>query len=203
MAPIASNHLFTPAQLDLSFCAWHRNGIQVVKDLYIEGVFASFTQLAGKFGLPQSHHFRFFQIRDFARKGYHPFPELPPETPLDTLLATKTRLKGAITRIYNTLTNINPQPIANTRTLWEEDLGTPLFNDVWESVLKQVHSSSSCSRYSLIQFKIVHRVHLTKAKLARIYPSTDLHVTLIHIFWTCSTLPTFWLAIFNSLSELF
>jgi len=110
MAPIVSNHLFTPAQLDLSFHAWHGNGIRVVKDLYIEGVFASFAQLAEKFGLPQSHHFRYFQIRDFVRKGYHPFSELPPETPLDTLLATKAGPRGAITRIYDTLNNIYPQP---------------------------------------------------------------------------------------------
>lgn len=58
MAPIVSNHLFTPAQSDLSFRAWHRNGIRVVKDLFIEGVFASFAQLAGKFGHITSIIFR-------------------------------------------------------------------------------------------------------------------------------------------------
>ena len=57
----------------------------------------------------------------------------------------------------------------------------------------------------------LNRVHLTKAKLARIYPNTDptcdrckhAPATLIHMFWTCSTLRTFWLAIFKSLSEVF
>lgn len=109
IAPIMTNHLFAPAQLDLSFRAWHGNGIRVIEDLYVEGIFASFAQLAEKFSLPQSHHFRYFQVRDFVRKGCHPFPELPRETSLDTLLATKTSLKGTITRIYGTLTNMNPQ----------------------------------------------------------------------------------------------
>lgn len=204
MAPIMTNHLFAPAQLDLSFRAWHGNGIRVIKDLYVEGIFASFAQLAEKFSLPQSHHFRYFQVRDFVRKGYHPFPELPPETPLDILLATKSShhhflTKGTITRIYGTLTNMNPQLTASIRTLWEEDLGTHLSDDLWKAVFEQVHSFSSCSRYDLIQFKIVHRAYFTKAKLAKIYPNTNptcdccKHApeTLIHMFWTCSTLCTF------------
>lgn len=168
MAPIMTNHLFTPIQLDLSFRSWHRNGIRAIKDLYVEGIFASFAQLAEKFSLPLSHHFRYFQVRDFFRKSYHPFPELPPETPLDTLLATKLSLKGTITRIYGTLTNMNPQLTASIRSLREEDLGTPLSDDLRKAVLEQVHSVSSCSRYGLIQFKTVHSAYFTKAKLAKI-----------------------------------
>lgn len=100
--------------------------------------------------------------------------------------------------------------MASLRTLWEQDLGATLPNNLWNAALERVHSSSSSSRYWLIQFKIVHRVHFTKAKLAKIYPSINpacdrckqAPATLIHMFWTCSALRRLWRAIFNSLSKV-
>lgn len=69
--------------------------------------------------------------------------------------------------------------------------------------------SSSCSRYGLIQFKIVHRVHFTKFILAKIYPNIYparghcRHATLKHIFWTYPTLHIIWVSVFNSLSDVY
>lgn len=62
--------------------------------------------------------------------------------------------------------------MASLENLREQDLGTLLPNDLWKAILEPIpSSSSSCIRHGLIQFKIVHRVHLTKAKLAKIYSS--------------------------------
>lgn len=95
------------------FLCQHSNGIGVVKDLYVEGVYASFA-LTGRIIWPTLIA-SLLQIRDLFQNGYQSFPELPPETPTDILLATKASLKGAITRIYDTITNITPQPTTSVR----------------------------------------------------------------------------------------
>lgn len=61
------------------------------------------------------------------------------------------------------------------RTAWEEDLGLSLPEDTWTSILKLVYSTSLCARHSLIQFKVVHRAHITKAKLSSMYPDISPH----------------------------
>lgn len=60
--PIARNPTFIPSNLDKTFCTWSDSGIQ---DLYIDGAFATFTQLQKKFNLPNSNFLKYLQIRDY------------------------------------------------------------------------------------------------------------------------------------------
>ena len=76
--------------------------------------------------------------------------------------------------------------------------------------MRRVHGSSFCARHSLIQCKILHRIHYTKARLSRIYenvsPTCDrcqhAPADLMHSFWLCPSLSNFWTQIFISLSEI-
>lgn len=59
--------------------------------------------------------------------------------------------------------------------------------------LKQVRSSSMRSLHSLIQFKVVQRAHISKVKLAQMFPGSNpmrnrwqcAEGTFIYMFWTC------------------
>lgn len=66
--------------------------------------------------------------------------------------------------------SLDDHNLANIQIKWEDELGKEL-GDNWDCALTRVNSSSSCARLSLIQFKVLHRVHYSKAKLAEIYPS--------------------------------
>lgn len=78
------------------------------------------------------------------------------------------------------------------------------------SVLRWVHSSSISARHGLLQCKILHRYHLTKVRLSRIYGDVDpvcdrchqYPATYFHMFWTCPSLHNFWLEIFNTISQI-
>lgn len=48
-----------------------------------------------------------------------------------------------------------------------------LADELWKDVLIGANSSSSCAWLSLIQLKVIHRVHLSKASLCEIYPESD------------------------------
>ena len=76
--------------------------------------------------------------------------------------------------------------------------------------LKRVHSSSLCAKLGLIQLKVLHWVHLSKARLADIYPGTDAScdrcsfppANLVHAFWYCSQLENYWAMVFKTISEV-
>ena len=98
--------------------------------------------------------------------------------------------------------------LARIRSSWEVELGVDL-GEYWEGALMRVNSSSSCARLALIQFKVLHRAHYSKAKLAEIYPGADASCSrcsfspanLTHSFWSCPSLGTYWSGVFNILSE--
>lgn len=48
---------------------------------------------------------------------------------------------------------------------WEKELGMDIAEDNWEKSLKYVNICSLNARHSVIQFKILHRLHYSKVKL--------------------------------------
>ncbi len=168
LSPVARNHFFLPSMQDGSFRSWSDKGIQ-----FINNLFASFEQLVSHFGLTKSDFFRVLQVRDYIRSFLSDFPVMPPENPLDSYLSCNILAKGSISIIYNLIINQASSSLDNIKRVWGEDLGGQLSEDTWNCVLKQVHSSYMCARHSLIQFKIVHRAHISKVKLAQTFPGTS------------------------------
>lgn len=86
LAPVTHNHSFKPSIMDAAFQLWSDRGITAIKVRYDNGIFMPFAVLSAKFQLPAFHLFRFFQVRHFVQRNYPDFPNLPPETLVDTLL---------------------------------------------------------------------------------------------------------------------
>lgn len=80
------------------------------------------------------------------------------------------------------------------------------WDDMWDHPFKHLVSA----RDRLIQFKFLHRIYLTPARLSRIYPSIDskcwrcVHspADAEHIFWGCPTIQNLWSEVTGCLSEL-
>ena len=208
-SPCNNNPAFPPSLHDDAFEVWRRKGIAVFKDLYIDKTFASFAQLSLNFQLPKTHLFRYFQIRDFVQKNFKGFPAAPTETLLDRILQTNPHNKGVISSLYARIIDSAPPEDLSVRQQWEIDMGYKFDDEDWTEVLNRIHSSSICARHSLIQLKFIHRVYWTKARLSKINPDIDpicdrcrqAPATLMHMFWLCPTLITFWKSIFSSISK--
>lgn len=54
--------MFKPSVIDGSFDIWTGSGLITLRDLYIDGTFASFQQLRLKYSIPTSHFFRYLQL---------------------------------------------------------------------------------------------------------------------------------------------
>ena len=177
--PLTHNDIFPVAQFDSAFHSSYDNSIVFFKDLFVGSTFTSFKTLRKDFALPQAHFFRYLQARSFAREHY-PFPHLPDKDLLDKILRCDPTLKGNISFIYNTILNLSIPSLERTRCAWEQDLGVQLSTQTWEGSLDSIHSSSLCLRHNLIQFKIIHRLHFSRDRLAAIYPNTDPHCLRCH-----------------------
>lgn len=126
------------------------------------------------------------------RGRYPRFPSLPAETMLDKILYINVHNRGVIKVIFNILSTLHSPSLLTIRSHWENDCALEIMDTIWQSVLQRVHSSSICARHGLLQFKVLHRLHLAKEKLAKIYPGVDpscnrckiVTGSLIHTFWT-------------------
>lgn len=210
-SPICNNHVFLPAKLDHVFVQWQRAGLSKFSDLYIDGTFATFDALSTKFDLQRSDLFRYLQIRQFVRTISPCFPNLPPKKGIDIILQTPTHHRGLISRIYNSITSFNKVTLDKIRADWVEELGINISDATWDDALYRVNGSTSCARLGLIQCKVLHRIHYSRARLSRIYSNVSetcerCHVAkadLAHMFWSCNKLYNFWSTIFQTLSKAF
>lgn len=100
------------------------------------------------------------------------FPKKPLDEPV-VLSLVKPTSRGVISVLYNLISNLQCPSIAAIKLKWEQDLNFTFTNKLWDSILSQVHTTSMCARHALIQFKIFHCAHLSKVKLACIYPDIN------------------------------
>ena len=205
-APICQNHSFKPGLLDGVFGVWRERGIKTFLDLYIDGKFASFTDLRTKFNLPNSHFFRYLQVRHYVKENCPQFESTPTTHPFLENLLLPPDSKQLVSKFVTCFTTAIPSD--HIRDAWASDLNSEISQEFWEEAMSQVHSCSINSRYRLIQYKVIHRLHYSKTKLNRIFPSvspvcdkcSSAEGSLAHLFWFCPTLHSFWTAIFEWLS---
>ncbi len=210
-SPICFNPLFPPSTLVGAYAYWRNQGVHSVADLYNDGTFASFDQLNVLYNIPRSHIFRYLQVLDFVHKNFPNFPNAPHPSEVDTILCLDVCAKGSISKLINFFATLQSFSVDSLRTSWSSVLNIEIDQDTWTGIiLDRVHSSSICVCHCLIQCKVVHRVHWSKCKLARIDPSIDpecdrCHLglaTLTRMFWTCPALSSFWGSVFYSLSAI-
>lgn len=105
--------------------------------------------------------------------------------------------------------NLSDKPtMDHLRLAWQDDLVRGITKEQWQTA--QTHRSSICARHGLLQFKIMHRLHWSKQKLNKIFPSVEPScdrcglgpATLGHMFWSCPKLSHFWDNIFKTLSHI-
>ena len=131
-------------------------------------------------------------------------------TVVDTVLSIDPLKKRLISTLYGKLLDLRSTPTDKLKTAWEKELGLLLSGDTWVSILKLVNSTSLCANRCLIQFKVVHRAHISKAKLSSIYLGISpycvkckhVEASLIHMYWSCSSLNKYWWEVFHTLSRV-
>ena len=207
LGPLCNNHNFLPSKLDSTFTLWKEKGITSFRDLFLNGIFVDFKSLSHEHDLHQGNFFRYLQVRSFVKDNCSTFPSLPADLP--KILDRPESLTRMVSKLYTNILQSNPSPLLKVKQQWENELGVQFQDPWWERAKLQVNYSSSCARLNLIQYKVLHRMHFSKAKLAKFFPSTSdacnrcafVPSDLAHTFWSCSKLTGFWKNFFKIISD--
>lgn len=76
LAPVHPTQLFSPSIRDISYGIWSQGGVDNMKALFIDNIFPTFEILRHTFNFPQSHFFRFLQVRSYIKANNPSFPNL-------------------------------------------------------------------------------------------------------------------------------
>uniref|UniRef100_A0A8C4X2W1 Reverse transcriptase domain-containing protein n=1 Tax=Erpetoichthys calabaricus TaxID=27687 RepID=A0A8C4X2W1_ERPCA len=82
---------------------------------------------------------------------------------------------------------------------WAANLLINISEWEWKVAMQRLHSSSICTKHTIIQLKIIYRVHLSRLKLSKMFPGQDptcehcnqVPASLGHMFWACAKLTSF------------
>lgn len=127
---------------------------------------------------------------------------------IDTFLTIDTRQKQLTSLIYDHIFKVNPTCLKPLKAVRDQDLRITMSDEQWGQILGSVQNLSICASRSLLQCKFLHRINLTNARLAKIYPDrthtcnrcTQFSADYMHMFWLCPHLSEYWIAIFHILS---
>lgn len=160
--PIWGNALFTPGKSDPGFRCWAQLGLQRISDLYKDNTLMSFESLKGKFGISQTHLFKYFQILSFIRSRMQSY-QCPPLGILEEMATSDPYSKGKISIIYKKLVNTTTESSNYKRLARIEDFQTDFTEQKWET--------ACYSRFKLIQYNRLMRTYITPEKLNRFNPN--------------------------------
>lgn len=150
--------------------------------------------------IPRSHFFRYLQVRSLVQKHFTSFPSPPVGGWIEELLEWDPLECGLISRLYSTIQRVASPSLNHLREQWSEDFGADVSDTVWQYAVEHIHSTSVCVRHGLLQFKVIHRLHFSKSKLAKMCHQDE--ATLCHMFWSCPALVPFWTAIFETFTYI-
>ncbi len=110
---------------------------------------------------------------------------------IDELLNMDPFRRGMVSILYEVIQRTTSPSLDHIRRQWEKELGMEISDSAWQCAIELVHSSSVCIRHGLMQFKVLHRLHLSRSKLAKMYPGSDSScprcglepADLSHMFW--------------------
>lgn len=78
------------------------------------------------------------------------------------MLLFQTPGKKSVSLLYKVLSvTFEGQVVLNTRLAWERELSISISEEEWGNIWKYAKSISVCDRAKAIQFKIVHRMHIS------------------------------------------
>lgn len=151
--------------------------------------------------------FRYLQIRNYVRTHLPNFEKASPDK-MESLFNLFLNPRYIISQLYEILLNMCPPKMDRIKEEWEREFGALIPPSVWEESLEHIHECSINARHCLIQFKILHRLHYSKAKLHKIFPEVSplcekcesMEATLSHSFALCPKLQNYWHEIFDFFS---
>ncbi len=151
----------------------------------------SFVELTQKYQLFKYDFFRFLQLRHYITKNTTHVSNCEISS-IERLLFLSSG-KMSLGRFYDALCLISSADTQRIKTKWEEELATDIDDETWDDIWSYAKEISVCTHTREIQFKIIHRLHISPNRRHSFNPSisplclkrkTEVG-TLTHCLWSC------------------
>uniref|UniRef100_A0A3P9KND8 Reverse transcriptase domain-containing protein n=1 Tax=Oryzias latipes TaxID=8090 RepID=A0A3P9KND8_ORYLA len=208
LSPIQGNPEFQPGMIDAGYNIWTQKGIKNMSHLFTGNSLSSFEQLRVKYNLPNSHFFRYLQVRDFIFKKTTLTSDSTPSQ-LEKLLLTHPG-KKIITCFYNVLNQTNSLTVLEAVEKWQTDLGVIIDDDTWNVIWNQTKRISVCNNARLLQYKIIHRLQISPNRRHQMNPQMSPMClkcksslgTYSHCIWFCPKILSYWRDILEDMEKI-
>ena len=208
--PLWSNDQFTPGKNDGGFKIWKMKGIQIIKDLYDNGMLLTFQSLCDRYQTPSKHFFKYLQLKSFMSSKSSDIMNIPKLSLIEEIIR-KNGEKGLLSKYYNLILSHSKESSSDKLNAWRVDIPEEIDESEWNEACLKAQKQSINTRLKLLQYKWLTRVYITPEKLHHIsnnIPDTCTKCqkdkgTLIHCLWECPVIQRFWENILKCLSEIF
>ena len=165
----------------------------------------SFEQIRTKFNLPNSHFFKFLQIRSFIIASGNRALTTPSLSGMEILISDHCYSKGRISLLYDMLVSSSSESSDDRLRAWKEDLHEDISLDDWGAICATTHSQTASTRLRLLQYNWLMRTYVTPVKLHQfnndipdVCVKCNSKGTLLHCMWECREIVLFW----NEISQI-
>lgn len=116
----------------------------------------------------------------------------------------------SISLLYRAMHNIPPVTLQELIVKWEKELSVTINDNEWEDIWIYARSLSVCNCAKSIQFKILHRMHISPNRRHNFNPTLSPmclkckteNGTLTHCLWSCHKLQRYWSNILTEIEKI-
>uniref|UniRef100_A0A672Z074 Reverse transcriptase zinc-binding domain-containing protein n=1 Tax=Sphaeramia orbicularis TaxID=375764 RepID=A0A672Z074_9TELE len=208
LSPMWHNPDFQLYNTPVYFPSWQHKGITHLHHLFENNQFISFNTLIQKYGVGRDQFLQYQQLKSIIKSKINTSNNILQSSYLSEEIFKITTPKKIISKMYK-LFSLSETSITLPTTKWEKDLALPPNLDFWIQINKNIFSMTTNTNLQLIQYKTIHRIHITQGKMFKMgLISTDIcsQCTLghtddyLHATWSCQPVLSFWITVTETLS---
>lgn len=206
--PIWNNPDFIVNKKPLNLRTWVDKGITQLQHILLNNNLAPFSHLVQKYGIGSNCFLEYLQIKSSIQSKIDTQTinlDLPP--PISELINI-TSPKKLLSKIYKIISK-SDNTLSLPSAKWESDLSITPNAAFWTQICKNITFMTKNANLQLIQYKVLHRSHLTGQKLFKMgftaetcsHCTQNTPDTYLHAIWDCTSVKKFWENVTNSLSK--
>lgn len=167
LSPICNNQELLPGLRLSLFVSWHDKGIRVIGGMFEDNILMTFQQLQVKFNFSKEQFFGYLQLRNFINSLVKPAEDTPIYSEAEKFIL---ELKDLIPFLFDPflLCTLLIRSIGHKEILTKMGEHNEYIEEDWQEAVHLVHTAFTCSRLAEIQYKILHRLHITPATFHKI-----------------------------------
>uniref|UniRef100_A0A3Q1CLT5 Reverse transcriptase domain-containing protein n=1 Tax=Amphiprion ocellaris TaxID=80972 RepID=A0A3Q1CLT5_AMPOC len=215
LSPIWHNPDFANNKIALYFSTWAERGVTHLHHLLDDNTFRTYINLFQTFEIRNGNFLQYLQVKKTItsripslQTTLQPTDLQPPEF-VDYIVKLSPRNKKNLSKIYGLLSKTHSIHLPTQK--WEKDVSKSFDSDFWTQICENTFKMTKNTNLQLIQFKVLHRTHITQYKLYKMgFSRSDtctqctqnMTDTYFHALWLCTPVYQFWVTITQKLSNI-